>query len=64
MMGAGMGFGFVFMLLFWALLIWIVVLLVNAYQPDKEEPLTTLKKRYASGKISKKEFEKMKKEVR
>ena len=65
MMGFGMGFGFLFMLLFWGAIIWIIVTLVNASQSNKSDSdsLTILKKRYAKGEISKKEFESMKKEL-
>ena len=65
MMGFGMGFGFIFMLLFWGGLIWLVVTLINANQPNKNEPdsLTILKKRYASGEITKKQFEETKKDL-
>ncbi|MBI2133426.1 SHOCT domain-containing protein [Candidatus Woesearchaeota archaeon] len=67
MMGFGMGFGFIFMLLFWGVLIWLVITLVNAAQSGKKEeddPSTILKKRYASGKITKKQYEEMKKELK
>ena len=67
MMGFGMGFGFVFMLLFLGLLIWLIVTLVNTYQSGKkegDEPSTILKKRYASGEISKKQYGEMKKELK
>ena len=66
MMGFGMGFGFIFMLLFWGLVIWLIVNLINASQSNKNglDSLTILKKRYASGEITKKEFESMKKEIR
>ena len=66
MMGFGMGFGFLFMLLFWGGLIWLVVTLINASQSGKkeEDPLNILKKRYASGEISKKQYEEMKKELK
>jgi len=66
MMGFGMGFGFIFMLLFWGLVIWLIVTLINASQSNKNglDSLTILKKRYASGEITKKEFESMKKEIR
>ncbi|HLC97409.1 MAG TPA: SHOCT domain-containing protein [Candidatus Nanoarchaeia archaeon] len=66
MMGFGMGFGFIFMLLFWGLIIWLIITLINASQSNKTEPdsLTILKRRYASGEISKKEFESMKKEIK
>ncbi len=64
MMGFGMGLGFLFMLLFWGVLIWLVITLINAASGKKEEdPSTILKKRYASGKISKKQYEEMKKEL-
>ncbi|MBI4453894.1 SHOCT domain-containing protein [Candidatus Woesearchaeota archaeon] len=61
-----MGFGFLFMLLFFGLIIWLIVTLVNANQSSKkesEDSLTILKKRYASGEISKKQYEEMKKEL-
>jgi len=65
MMGFGMGFGFFFMLLFWGVLIWLVITLINAGQSGKkwEDPSNILKKRYASGKISKKQYGEMKKEL-
>jgi len=61
-----MGFGFIFMLLFWGLIIWFIITLVNASQSSKketEDSLTILKNRYASGKITKKQYEKIKKEL-
>ena len=66
MMGLGMGFGFIFMLLFWGMLIWLVLTLANAAQPsrEKEDSSTILKKRYASGEISRKQYEEIKKELR
>src|SRR3989338_3455838 len=65
MMGFGMGFGFLFMLLFWGVLIWLGVCLINGARPGKKEekPSNILKKRYASGEISKKQYEEMKKEL-
>ena len=66
MMGFGMGFGFLFMLIFWGIIIWLIVTLINSAQSNKKDdsdPLTILKKRFAKGEITKKEFEKMKKEV-
>jgi len=66
MMGFGMGFGMVFMLLFWGALIWLVVTLVNTSHPvrKEEDPMSILKKRYASGEITKKQYEDMKKELK
>ena len=63
--GFAMGFGFLCMLLFWGALIWIVVALIRSSQSGKKEddPSTILKKRYASGEISKKKYEEMKKEL-
>ena len=66
MMGFGMGFCFIFMLLFLGVPIWLVITLINAAQPGKEKDdlPTILKKRYASGEISKKQYEEMKKELK
>ena len=65
MMGFGMGFGFLFMMLFWGALIWLVVTFINAAQSGKKEEDSSniLKKRYALGEITKKQYEKMKKEL-
>src|SRR3990167_8977582 len=66
MMGFGMGFGFIFMLLFLGIIIWLIVTLINSAQSNKKDdsdPLTILKKRFAKGEITKKQFEKMKKEL-
>jgi len=54
------------MLLFWGLIIWLIITLINASQSNKNEPdsLTILKRRYASGEISKKQYEEMKKELK
>jgi putative membrane protein len=63
--GWGMGFGWIWMIIFWALVIVGVVYLVKfiARSAQREErhdaPLDILKKRYAKGEISKEEFEKM-----
>ena len=67
MMGFGMGFGFLFMLLFWVVIIWLVITLINSAQSNKKDDsdaFTILKKRFAKGEITKKEFESMKKELR
>jgi len=66
MMGFGMGYGFLFMLLFWGVLIWLFVTLINAAQSGNkgEDPSAIIKKRYASGEISKRQYEEMKKELK
>jgi len=65
MMGFGMGSGFIFMLLFLGLIIWLIVALINTSQPNKNESdsLTILNRRYASGEITKKQYEEMKREL-
>ena len=66
MMGFGMGFGFIFILLFWGLIIWLIISLINVRKYNKDDgsdSLTILKKRYAQGRITKKEFESMKKDL-
>ena len=77
MMGPGMmgGFGFgwfmpVLMILFWGLVIWGVVALVRGLSVPKyydsslaDSALEILKKRYARGEVSKKEYEEKKREL-
>jgi len=61
------GFGGIFMILFWALLIVIVIFLIKKSLLDsggKETAEDILKKRYARGEISKEEFESMKKDLK
>ena len=64
--GWGMGFGWIFMVAFWALVILGVVYLVKLVAggsksgQSNESALDILKNRYAKGEISKEEFEKMK----
>ncbi len=70
--GAGYGlFGMLFMLLFWILIIVGVVLiirwLIGEAKPTQsghsETPLDILKKRYASGEITKEQYESMKRDL-
>jgi putative membrane protein len=62
--GSGMGFGWIFMLLFWAIIIFIVVALVKKRGSGENETAEDiLKKRYARGEISKEEFERLKKDI-
>lgn len=65
MMGyGGMGFfGPVFMVLFWVAIIWLVLSLINIKKTE-EDPMLTIKRRYSSGELSKKQYEEMKKELR
>jgi putative membrane protein len=67
--GMGFGFGWIFMILFWGLVICGIVYIAQAVmkKPGKfeqgETPLDLLKKRYAKGEISKEEFERMKDDI-
>jgi putative membrane protein len=67
MMGWGGGIG---MIAFWIIMLIVFVLLVKLYtsqssvRMEKEEsPIEIIKKRYASGKIDKEEFEQKKKDL-
>lgn len=66
--GMGMGFGWLFMIVFWMLVIagivFIVRLVAGGEKRNPEETaLDILKKRYARGEISKEEFEEKKKAI-
>jgi putative membrane protein len=71
MMGSGWPIvGWVFMVLFWAALILLVIWLYKQVRgPDtetkdiREAPLDVLKKRYARGEISREEFTERKKDI-
>ena len=64
--GWGMGFGWIFMLFFWVLVIlgFVYVIRLGMTGAKKENSgetaLDILKKRYAKGEITKEEFEKIK----
>ena len=63
--GWGMLFGGLWMVLFWALIIGLVVWGVNRLSGDRsargDEPLDILKRRLARGEINPEEFERLKK---
>ena len=64
--GWGMGLGWIYMLVFWALVILGIVCIVKGVSSragqsgPEEKSLDILKKRYAKGEITKEEFERMK----
>lgn len=66
------GFGFFFMILFWGLVIWAIIALVQSVSrnntqsvggPQSDTALEMLRKRYVKGEITKAEFEQMKKDL-
>lgn len=77
MMGGGFGFGFgwIINLLFWGLIIWAVVVLIQrlsggscshchgGHEKKSDEAMDILKGRYAKGEVSKEEFDRMKKDL-
>jgi putative membrane protein len=72
MMGGGwwMLFGWLFMILFWAAIILLIIWLYKQIRGPEVKPGTTgetateiLKKRYASGEITKEQYDEMKKEL-
>ncbi|MFZ3018731.1 MAG: SHOCT domain-containing protein [Gallionella sp.] len=69
--GWGMGFGFVFMLLFWGLVIlgiaalirWLMTQSSQDKRPRDKTPLEIVQERYARGEIDREEYERMKRDL-
>ncbi len=64
--GFGMGFfGWIWMLLFWAGIIWLIFWLISQTRSDggRRTAQEILKERYAKGEISKKEYGRMRKDI-
>jgi putative membrane protein len=68
MWGLGMGFGALVMAAFWGVVIVGVILLIRSVSgahlgPWHDTPLNLLKRRYASGQITREEYEQMRKDL-
>lgn len=69
--GWGMGFGFVFMLLFWGLVIlgiaalirWLMTQPSSSRSPHDKTPLEIAQERYARGEIGREEYEQIKRDL-
>ena len=62
--GYGMGLGWIFMVLFWGILIYLAIsLFKKSGSGANESAQEILRKRYARGEISREEFERIKKEI-
>lgn len=68
--GWGMGFGWVFMVLFWVLVVLGIAYFIRVVttgakkETGGDTALDILKKRYAKGEITKEEFEKIKNDLK
>lgn len=62
--GLGMGVGSIFMILFWAVIIYLLFTLLRGNtRQSSDSAIEILRERYAKGEISKEQFEQMKKEL-
>ncbi len=65
--GWGMGFGWLFMIVFWGLvvlgIVYIIKMIAGGGPKNKETALDLLKKRYAKGEITKEEYERIKDDI-
>ena len=61
----GFGFsGMLFMIIFWAAIIWLIVWIIREVSKGKENPSELLEKRYVKGEITKKQYQEMRKTLR
>ncbi len=57
-------FGFFWMILFWAALIWLIIWAIKQFTSSKESSHEILEKRFARGEISRKEYLELKSTLR
>jgi len=57
-------FSMILGIIFWVIVLYSIYLLIKKLSNGNINPLEIIKKRYAKGEITKKEFERMKKELR
>jgi putative membrane protein len=68
--GWGMGYSWLYMIVFWAIIITAIAYLVKSFTKRSdfgvrhEAPLDILKRRYAKGEITREEFERMRDDVK
>ncbi|MDA8084920.1 MAG: SHOCT domain-containing protein [Nitrospiraceae bacterium] len=66
--GWGMGFGWIFMLAFWAIILFGIIFIFRVFVKSKgngcESAMAILEKRYARGEISKEEYNKIRDDIR
>ncbi len=63
MYGYGFG-GMLFMIIFWAAIIWLIVWIVQQVSKTNESSSELLEKRYIKGEITKKQYQEIKKTLR
>ena len=56
--------GMLFMIIFWAAIIWLIVWIIREVSKGKESPSELLEKRYVKGEITKKQYQEMRKTLR
>lgn len=66
MMGGGTGWtavGWLFTIVFWLAIVLLVIWLFKQLRKPGEDPMEVLKRRYASGELTKERYEEMKREL-